>query len=166
MLKKMTLTFDLKKLLRLHRWTLAVVIFILIVWFTTPDTWSHKDTYFRAVTLRQLSIILVPIFIAFSLVDFFNKKPIIVDLNEQTLIQGEKVIDLSKADHITIVEKPVIKSIEIHFSKYGYSLVKIPGWFIEDVTQTSLNFYHYAKNTDKKFSISRKRTSPLKGTII
>lgn len=82
------------------------------------------------------------------------------------MIQGEKVIDLIKADHITIVEKPVIKSIEIHFSKHGYSLVKIPGWFIEDVTQTSLNFYHYAKNTDKKFSISRKRTSPLKGSII
>ena len=162
----MTLTFDLKKLFRLHRWTLAVAVYIFIVWFTTPDTWSHQETYFRAITMRQLSIILVPVFITYFLVDFFKNKPIIVDLNEQTLIQGEKVIDFSKADHITIVEKPVIKSIEIHFSKHGYSLVKIPGWFIEDVTQTSLNFYHYAKNTDKKFSISRKRTSPLKGSVI
>ena len=111
----MTLTFDLKKLFRLHRWTLAVAVYIFIIWFTTPDTWSHKETYFRAVTLRQLSIILVPVFITYFLVDFFKNKPIIVDLNEQTLIQGEKVIDISKADQITIVEKPVIKSIEIHF---------------------------------------------------
>ncbi|WP_462147250.1 hypothetical protein [Pseudoalteromonas gelatinilytica] len=160
----LNLTSNFRKLWLLHRWTVVVIVYVLIIWLTTPENWAHTDTYFKAVILRKLSIVFVPIFILWMLIDFLNRKPITINFTKQKFFHGVKVINLQQVNLITIVEKPVMRSVEIEFSKNGYRVAKIPAWFVDDVTITSLTLYHYAKQSGKSFNISRKRISPIKGS--